>query len=175
VHVSSVEIQSPNNTDTIDIKDGKLQLIAKIYPENATNQGVTWTSDNTSVALVSQKGLVRAKANGTATITISSIEYPEITDKFTLIVKVVPTGLDEDNQGLETKIYPNPVEDKLYITNSFHFQEIYIYSSTGKLILYKLLNADETGTDISNTPQGVYIVKLLNSKGMCKNLKMIKN
>jgi len=45
-------------------------LKATINPSNATNQGVTWSSNNTSVATVSSSGVVTAKATGSATITV---------------------------------------------------------------------------------------------------------
>ncbi len=45
-------------------------LKATINPSNATNQGVTWSSNNTSVATVSSSGVVTAKAVGSATITV---------------------------------------------------------------------------------------------------------
>lgn len=48
------------------------QLTATITPSNATNQNVTWSSNNTSVATVSSTGLVSAIAAGTATITVTT-------------------------------------------------------------------------------------------------------
>ena len=45
-------------------------LKATVNPSNATNQGVTWSSNNTSVATVSSSGVVTAKAAGSATITV---------------------------------------------------------------------------------------------------------
>ena len=45
-------------------------LKATINPSNATNQGVSWSSNNTSVATVSSSGVVTAKATGSATITV---------------------------------------------------------------------------------------------------------
>ena len=48
------------------------QLTAKIIPENATNQNVTWKSGKTSVATVDQNGKVTAVANGTVTITATT-------------------------------------------------------------------------------------------------------
>lgn len=45
------------------------QLRANVYPSNATNKGVTWSSNPTSVATVSSSGLVTAEGEGEATIT----------------------------------------------------------------------------------------------------------
>lgn len=49
---------------------GSKRLSATISPSNATNKGVTWSSDNTSVAAVNASGLITAKGEGTATVTV---------------------------------------------------------------------------------------------------------
>ena len=48
------------------------QLTAVVYPTNAENKNVTWTSNNNDVATVDDTGLVTAKAVGTATITATT-------------------------------------------------------------------------------------------------------
>jgi uncharacterized protein YjdB len=48
------------------------QLTATISPSNATNQTVSWTSNNTTIATVSANGLVTAVNTGTATITCTT-------------------------------------------------------------------------------------------------------
>lgn len=50
------------------------QLTATVAPANATNKSVTWSSSNTSVATVSNTGLVSAKAEGSATITVTTAD-----------------------------------------------------------------------------------------------------
>lgn len=50
----------------------KATLTATVTPSDATNQNVTWTSDNTDVATVSDAGLVTAIAVGTANITVTT-------------------------------------------------------------------------------------------------------
>lgn len=49
-------------------------LTATVYPENATNKGVTWSSANPSVATVDQNGLVTAVAAGTVVITVTTLD-----------------------------------------------------------------------------------------------------
>ena len=53
---------------------GKEFLSATISPSSATNQNVTWSSSNTSVATVSPGGLVTAVAAGSATITVTTVD-----------------------------------------------------------------------------------------------------
>ena len=66
VNVTSVSLDRSSETLT---EGETLQLNASVYPTNATNRNVTWSSDNTSVATVTSYGLVTAKSAGSATIT----------------------------------------------------------------------------------------------------------
>ncbi len=52
---------------------GTTQLIATVSPDDATNPSVTWSSNRESVATVSADGLVTGVAEGTATITVTTV------------------------------------------------------------------------------------------------------
>lgn len=57
----------------ISLEVGETQaLTATFTPANATNKSVTWTSNNTNVATVSNAGLVTAVGTGNATITVTT-------------------------------------------------------------------------------------------------------
>ena len=56
---------------TLDV-GGNQTLTATVTPENATNKKVRWTSDNETVATVSEDGVVTAVAGGTAVITATT-------------------------------------------------------------------------------------------------------
>lgn len=66
ISVTSVTLSQSSATIT---EGNKLQLTASVYPTNATNKNVNWSSSNTSVATVNSYGLVSAKSAGTSTIT----------------------------------------------------------------------------------------------------------
>lgn len=53
-------------------KGATKQLSASISPYNATNQGITWSTNKSTVATVDSNGLVTAVAVGTATITATA-------------------------------------------------------------------------------------------------------
>ena len=69
VPVSSVSLNTTSLSMTVDDKQ---TLTATVYPTNATNKAVTWSSNNTAVATVSSSGTVTAKAAGTAIITVKT-------------------------------------------------------------------------------------------------------
>lgn len=64
------------NHNSLDLKIGDVshQLTATIYPTNATNKDLIWSSSNTNVATVSSSGVVTAKATGSATITATAAD-----------------------------------------------------------------------------------------------------
>lgn len=65
-------------------KGESLTLDASVLPENATNQTVTFTSSDESVAKVSDKGVVTAVGMGKATITATSPDGPSATADITV-------------------------------------------------------------------------------------------
>ena len=68
VPVTGVSLNKSSTTLTAGDTE---QLTATISPANATNKGLTWTS-NTSAATVSSAGLITAKAAGETTITVTT-------------------------------------------------------------------------------------------------------
>ena len=70
-------------------------LVATVEPANATNKAVTWSSSNSTVASVTNKGVVQAKAAGTADITVTTADGGHTaTCSFTVTTEDVPlTGL----------------------------------------------------------------------------------
>jgi len=59
--------------ENLELVVGTTQNIAPIFtPENATNQEVTWSSDNPAIAAVDESGTVKAFRPGIATITVST-------------------------------------------------------------------------------------------------------
>jgi len=80
----------------LTLKIGKsFTLVATIEPANATNKAVTWSSSNSTVASVTNMGVVQAKAAGTADITVTTADGGHTaTCSFTVTAEDVPlTGL----------------------------------------------------------------------------------
>ena len=69
IPVTGVSV-NPNNVSMSESGGGT--LIATVSPSNATNQNVTWSSSNTSVATVNSSGVVSGVAPGLVAITVTT-------------------------------------------------------------------------------------------------------
>lgn len=111
VHVESVTL----DRESADMYVGdNLQLTATVLPDNATNKGVTFSSDNKNVAFVDASGSVVAVNDGDAVIKATSNENPEKFDTCTVHVttrddtvhvtglSVTPTEVNLDLGGTTT-------------------------------------------------------------------------
>ncbi|MCQ2138224.1 MAG: Ig-like domain-containing protein [Bacteroidales bacterium] len=78
-----------DKTDLILIPGEIQALTATIVPTNATNQSVTWSSSNSSVATVDASGKVTAVGEGSATITVRATDGG-YTAKCSVTVKAYP-------------------------------------------------------------------------------------
>ena len=67
-----------NQTELTMKPDETIQLTATVYPTNATNKKLIWTSSNDDVAMVTDEGFVLAMAEGEADITATSAENSSI-------------------------------------------------------------------------------------------------
>jgi hypothetical protein len=78
---------------------------------------------------------------------------------------VVVSGVEKIN--FADGLYPNPVNDKLTI----HFgegpggKEVMLYGLNGQLLTSQKTSSGEVVLDISDLPQGMYVVKILTTAG----------
>ena len=107
----------------------ELDLIATIYPNNATNKQLQWRSDNTNVATVSN-GHVRIIGNGSCTIKVSAAVHPNI------YAECIITGIS----GIDT----------IFTDNDNRFD---IYNIQGIMIAKDLSKAE-----FLRLPSGFYII-----------------
>ena len=117
VHVAVTDITLDQTTADIEV-GGTVTLTPTITPANATNKKVTWESNDTDVATVSNDGVVTGVGAGTATITATTEENSEIkatctvnvtapvTPSITLSTKDVDVNAEE-NVGTITVGYYN--------------------------------------------------------------------
>ena len=117
IYVSSVSL---DRTSAVIERGTELQLVATVSPENATEQDVTWSSSDASIAAVSETGKVSAISPGMATIKVTSVDGSKTAScKISVIVGV--TGIDLEPAAeiyigryhkLTVSVYPDDATDK---------------------------------------------------------------
>lgn len=93
--VTSIKL---SDTDvTVNLQAKSIQLRATVYPEDATNKKVNWTSSNTQIARVSENGLVTLLKPGEVTIIATSEDNPEAMAlcNISIEIPVTSVALDE--------------------------------------------------------------------------------
>ncbi len=87
VHVDSIKIVTSGDVKSITTPGGTLQLVANVYPENATNKSIDWSIENiTGQSTISTNGLVTAVANGSVIATATAKDGSGSSGSFTITI-----------------------------------------------------------------------------------------
>jgi uncharacterized protein YjdB/plastocyanin len=143
------------NAATIEV-DATVQLIATVTPANAADLSVVWHSDDDNIAAVDNNGLVTGVAAGTTNVTVTTND-----GGFTATAVITVTSdvsVSEILSDRRFNIYPNPVQDNLYIEGE-NIKTISIYNTTGSLMMVVDDNISN-GINVSALESGLYIIKI---------------
>ena len=137
------------------------QLQASVYPSNAADQRVQWTSSDPAVASVDENGLVTALKKGTTTVTAAALDGSgvtrtcQVTVSNTAYICTQPEQMESphDYPGSCTDVwlYTSPGAQKLYVTFDERtcmedgFDYLYIYDGNGQQV------GKYTGTELAGT------------------------
>lgn len=102
VPVTSVSL----NSTVLSVKQGKTAtLSASVYPNNATNKYVSWSSSNTNVATISSSGVINAVNQGSTTITVTTNDgHKTATCEVTVTEPTRVTSVSLDKTSLSLKV-----------------------------------------------------------------------
>ncbi len=93
----------------------------------------------------------------------------DLTFEYILLESVVleqPSAIRLLN-NVKSKIYPNPVNDKLFIDNRDDFQELAIVNANGLMVKRQKLTPFQNAIQLNNLPSGIYFVLLSNQNNRC--------
>ena len=177
VIVKEIEVESISlSKNTLKVGPGKTSeaLVVTFTPANATNKKVTWSSNATSIATVTD-GKVTGVAEGTATITATSANGKTATCSVTVEevvmtiaeAKAKVTSYATLKQYIGTKITDyDPTAGGTW--RIFYYDEAGDFGTAGKLYLKRDYVSNDTnlGNYSSYTPtaQGLEIMKAMNPK-----------
>lgn len=80
------------------------QFSVSVYPQEAENKSVTWSSSDADILQIASSGMATAKGNGKVTITATSKDTPEVTASAEVVCHAKIRGLDFDDNLLQTSL-----------------------------------------------------------------------
>ena len=131
------------NESSKELVKGETYQINASVNNDATNKALTYSSNNTSVASVSNTGLVTAKAAGTAVITVTTVDgnSATVTISVTAPVSVTYTYMDDIGSTVTVTVVEGVeivIEDNFYNELHFNFNSVdsmYHYVDDDSVIL----------------------------------------
>lgn len=138
VNVTGISL---NRTGKFLVVRNEYQLEATIYPENATNKDVSWSSSDNSIATVTSGGRVVAKEKrGSTTITAKTADGNKIA---TCLIYVSPSNIPD-------YYLTGTINGRSYKSGTYTYAALPL--STGKYLIpdVELVNGDELSVTGSN-------------------------
>lgn len=170
LHTATCKVTVPESliVDVIDVSLNKTSLTlekgtretlkATVFPSDATNTAVVWTSSNKNVAIVNANGRVTGLSAGTATITVTTVSGGETATCQVTVTEepaVTPTGislnqssmsLEKDAKGqLTATVTPSNADDKTVIWDSSNLNVVEV-DSNGRVTAIDVGTATITAT-----------------------------
>ncbi len=86
-------------------------------------------------------------------------EVSEWSDSIRFCIGEPPVSVNNVDD-LTTYLMPNPATDRVTVSSSFKIRNIDVFSLEGKLMLSREVNGITTNIDVSNLPNGTYILRI---------------
>lgn len=174
-----------NSTAGSTTYDG-LTLTARLKIESATTITYTTTATSTLTLVFDPTFVGRVKVNNVNyTATAGVVVIPSIPAGANTILKTdtanlfyiktkfdAALGLNDNSEMANFNLYPNPVNNTLYLsTSNQKIEKVHIYSMTG--VLVKSIETEVDSIDVSNLSLGSYLVRVTTNQGTATK-KIIK-
>ena len=160
-----------SQTELSLVKGATATLRATVVPSDATNQKVTWRSNNTAVATV-ENDTVTAVSGGNATITVTTEDGNHAA---TCSVAVEATSAVEDVVFASVVVSPNPFGEQLCITYGDLRGQYVLYNTQGVVVASGGLEDGETRINTVSFTAGVYLLRFTAENGATKNYTVVKD
>lgn len=151
-----VIIETPSGVKIRDVRSGEgFSFMSTMN----THFGIGTDSEISSITIIWPSGIVTVN------------EDPAINEPITILEEeILAVG---DNLSEKFVLYPNPVQDMLYISNSETVKNVVyiIYDSNGRMITNNIISANSI--DVSRLAAGTYFIKLVDN-GSIETRKFLK-
>ncbi len=172
--VDSIDVYGQGRIFTIATVQGQLQMIADIYPLNATITNVIWNMQpgGTGAAAITTSGMLTALANGTVIVEANATDGSNVKGSAVITITGQQALSSADIELENVTLYPNPSNGILSLSAAETVNNITVYTMSGQFV--KKYNANKT-IDLSNLPKASYItvikMKTAKQKSQIVNLR----
>lgn len=80
-----------------------------------------------------------------------------------------------NSSATNVKLYPNPAQDIINITNIAAYQSVVVYDALNKAVIKKTIEGNQIEISLQHLPNGIYHVMLYNKAGQSESIKFIIN
>lgn len=169
-----------NKTKATVLSDKSVKLVAKVYPKNANNKKLLWTSSNKRIATV-EKGVVVGLRKGIVKITVKSTDGSKLSAQCVVTVKQTVKNI-ELNKTLITGRKGTKVTLKAKVTPTKADNRIVKWQSSNKKIATVnrkgVVTVKGKGCAVikctSGDGSGVYSKCVVNNSSKAKSIKLNK-
>ena len=142
---------------TFELMEGQTQqLTVSVTPLNATDLTVSFSTSDANIATVSADGLVTAKSQGRAVVTVVTTDGNYMASADISVTR--PLNV-RDKTSQQVWLTPNPTKGIVIINGEVDYYRILLYDQAGKMQLQRTRNAHNS-LDVSRLRPGMYYVKL---------------
>lgn len=169
-----------NKTKATVLSDKSVKLVAKVYPKNANNKKLLWTSSNKRIATV-EKGVVVGLRNGTVKITAKTTDGSKLSAQCVVTVKqavkniklnkTLITGRKGTKVTLKASVTPTKADNRIVKWQSSN-KKIATVSNKGVVTVKGKGCAVIKCT--SGDGSGVYSKCVVNNSSKAKSVKLNK-
>lgn len=169
-----------NKTKATVLSDKSVKLVAKVYPKNANNKKLLWTSSNKRIATV-EKGVVVGLRNGTVKITAKTTDGSKLSAQCVVTVKQAVSSI-KLNKNLITNKKGSKITLKAKVTPTKASNRTVKWQSSNK----KIATVSNKGVVTvkgkgyatikctSGDGSGVYSKCVVNNSSRAKSVKLNK-
>lgn len=141
------------------------QLKKKTHPANRNLVSWNWNFGD-GESSTDQNPTHTYNSNGSYTVSLTvSDGVNSNTETKNAYIQVGPAGVDAASWEKEISIYPNPANDQLNINSGIGVKSVALFDLKGQQKISRVENGGSFSMNLSNLPEGVYILQIVTEKG----------
>ncbi|MBN1952170.1 MAG: T9SS type A sorting domain-containing protein [Bacteroidales bacterium] len=172
--VKDIIITTETGNFSIDEKGGTLQMIGTVVPDNAVVKTVRWTVNNPAVGSIDENtGLLTAVSDGTVRVFAWATDNSGTTANVDVTISNQADALPE-GYSLTHRVYPNPANSELYLTNTGDLRTVSVFNLQGQLLKTEPCEGGLNVLAVDELEPGIYYLSLIKQDGSAENLRFVK-